>query len=95
MRVIIKKSTKSEKKMMAIFYEGDKKVKTTHFGSAGMEDFTKTRDSAQKQRYLARHKKNEKWGKYMTAGSLSRYILWNLPTKQASILNYKKRFNLQ
>ena len=54
MRVIIKKSTKSEKKMMAIFYEGDKKVKTTHFGSAGMEDFTKTRDSAQKQRYLAR-----------------------------------------
>tara|TARA_R110000737_G_scaffold327597_1_gene341928 strand:+ start:3136 stop:3423 length:288 start_codon:yes stop_codon:yes gene_type:complete len=95
MRVIIKKSTKSEKKMMAIFYEGDKKVKTTHFGSAGMEDFTKTRDIQQKQRYLARHKKNENWGKYMTAGSLSRYILWNLPTKQASILNYKKRFNLQ
>ena len=95
MRVIIKKSVKSEKKMMAIFYEGDKKVKTTHFGSAGMEDFTKTRDSSQKQRYLARHKKNESWGKYMTAGSLSRYILWNLPTKQASILNYKKRFNLQ
>ena len=95
MRVIIKKSVKSEKKMMAIFYEGDKKVKTTHFGSAGMEDFTKTRDIQQKQRYLARHKKNENWGKYMTAGSLSRYILWNLPTKQASILNYKKRFNLQ
>tara|TARA_R110001583_G_scaffold18349_7_gene72991 strand:+ start:2612 stop:2899 length:288 start_codon:yes stop_codon:yes gene_type:complete len=95
MRVIIKKSVKSEKKMMAIFYEGDKKVKTTHFGSAGMEDFTKTRDIQQKQRYIARHKKNENWGKYMTAGSLSRYILWNLPTKQASILNYKKRFNLQ
>jgi len=25
---------------------------------------------------------------------LSRWILWNLPTKEASIADFKKRFNL-
>ena len=40
MKLVIKPSTKSDKKYMAIFYEGDKKVKTTHFGQKGMDDYT-------------------------------------------------------
>ena len=35
-RVVFKKSTNPEKKYMAIFYENGKKIKTTHFGAAGM-----------------------------------------------------------
>ena len=31
----------------------------------------------------------------MTAGSLSRYILWNKPTLKGSISDYRKRFNLK
>ncbi len=95
-KVVIKKSTKPEKKLMAIFYKhvGGPKIKTVHFGSVGMDDFTKTKDEAQKKRYLDRHRKNENWESYMTAGSLSRYILWNKPTRAASIQSYKKRFNL-
>ena len=86
--VTIKKSTNSQKKLMAIFYENNKKIKTIHFGAAGMSDFTKHKDSYRKQRYLNRHKNNENWNDPMTAGSLSRWILWNKPSLKASLLKY-------
>ena len=92
-KVIIKKSSNLDKKYMAIFYENGKKIKTTHFGCAGMSDYTKHKEEARKQRYMNRHKSREYWQKPMTAGSLSRYILWNKPTLRASISDYKKRFN--
>ena len=92
-KVTIKKSTNPEKKYMAVFYENNKRIKTTHFGCQGMSDYTKHKDPARKQRYMNRHKANEHWSKPMTAGSLSRYILWNKPSLKASIQDYKKRFN--
>ena len=91
--ISIKPSTKSDKKMMAIF-ENNGRTKTIHFGSKGMDDFTKTRDEEQKKRYLARHRANENWNKPDSPGALSRWILWNKPTRQASIADYKRRFNL-
>ena len=95
MKVVIRGSTNPKKKYMAIFYEGDKKKKTTHFGSRGMSDFTIHKDEARKKRYLDRHRKREDWNNYMSAGALSRWILWNLPTFSASVADYKKRFNLK
>ena len=92
-KVIIKKSTNLKKKYMAVFYENGKKIKTTHFGCAGMSDYTKHKDPARKQRYMNRHKATEDWSKPMSAGALSRYILWNKPTLKSSISDYKKRFN--
>lgn len=94
MEVSIKPSTNKKKKYMAIFYDNGKKKKTTHFGAAGMSDFTIHKDEDRKKRYLNRHRKNENWDKYMTAGSLSRYILWNKKTHKASVEDYIKRFNL-
>ena len=93
MKVVIKKSTNPKKKYMAIFTDKDIK-KTTHFGASGMSDYTKHNDKERKERYLKRHKKNENWDKYMTAGSLSRYILWNKETLKDSIKDYKNRFRL-
>ena len=96
MYVNIKPSTSSGKKMMAIFYdEAKKKVKTTHFGAVGYEDYTTHQDLVRKQNYLARHDKTERWNDYMTAGSLSRWILWNRPTLTASIEDYMHRFKLK
>ncbi len=41
MFVNIAKSTRQGKKMMTVFYdEPKKKVKTTHFGASGYEDYT-------------------------------------------------------
>lgn len=91
----ITKSTRKDKKMMAIFHDKKtERTKTTHFGAAGMSDYTIHKDKDRKQRYLSRHKKNENWNDPTTAGSLSRYILWGEPSLKESISSFKKRFNL-
>lgn len=95
MKVDIKKSTNTEKKLMATFYDDGKKIKTVYFGSAGMSDYTKHKDDERKKRYLDRHRRNEDWNDYMSAGSLSRWILWGKTTLTASINDYKNRFNLK
>lgn len=94
-KVQILKSPRKEKKLMAIFTDCKNNAKkTVHFGATGYSDFTKHHDTKRKERYLARHRKNENWEDPFTAGSLSRYILWNKPTLSASISDYKKRFKL-
>jgi|TARA_R110000764_G_scaffold40743_6_gene91090 hypothetical protein len=106
MKVLIKKSTKPDKKYMALFCDCEcngkkndcgksKRPKTIHFGSAGMSDFTKNKDEKRKSLYIARHKAREDWTNPKTAGALSRWILWNKPTFKASVADYKKRFNLK
>ena len=94
--VKISKSTKSGKKYMATFIRDNGRTKTTYFGSAGMDDYTKTKDKAQRKRYLERHRKNENWNDYESAGSLSRYILWGNSTSiRENIKTYKNKFNLK
>lgn len=96
MRLEIKPSTNPKKKLMAIFYENDKKVKTTHFGQRGADDYTITRNKEQRERYRARHKKDLKTGDFKKAGFLSYYILWGDSTsRRTNIASYKKRFNLK
>lgn len=90
--VKIIKSSRSDKKYMAMF-NIDGKKKTTHFGQAGADDYTITRDEEQKKRYRTRHKKDLDTGDPTRAGYLSYYILWNKPTITDSIADYKKRFN--
>jgi len=94
MKLVIKPSTKSDKKYMAVFYEGDKKVKTTHFGQAGADDYTITKNKEQRDRYRTRHKKDLNTKDPTKAGYLSYHILWGDSTSlQENIKNYKKRFN--
>lgn len=106
MRVVFKKS--ETKKYQACFYDGDKLVKKTDFGAKGMRDYTLINSKASrfylpteeereavKKAYLRRHSKNEDWNDYMSAGALSRWILWNKPTLQSSITDYKNRFGLK
>jgi hypothetical protein len=96
MYVSIGKSTRAGKKMMAIFYdEAKKKIKTTHFGASGYEDYTTHGEIQRKMNYIARHKEREDWTDYMSSGSLARFILWNKPTIKASIEDYMSRFRLR
>lgn len=93
--VIIKKSTNPDKKFMAVFTNcKTSKTKTVHFGANGMSDYTIHKDPERKKRYINRHKRNEKWNDPLSAGALSRWILWNKPGLKASISDYKKRFKL-
>ncbi len=94
--VQLSKSNQEGKKYKAVFYkdENRQKIRTVHFGAVGYQDFTQHKDEDRKQAYLARHKNNENWADYKSAGSLSRYILWNKPSISASYNDYVKKFNL-
>ena len=91
--VSIKPSPRKAKKLVATFNVNGKVVKT-HFGAAGMSDFTKHKDEERKKNYIARHSVNEDWSDPVKAGTLSRYILWNKKTLEASIKDYKRRFRV-
>ena len=103
--VQILNSTRPRKKYMAIFiYEtdGKKKKKTIHFGAANSKDYIfyhrekgKKFAEERKRLYYARHVKREDWTKPMTAGTLSKYILWNKPTINESIKDYVKKFKFE
>ena len=92
-RVEIKPSKIKGKKLTAVFYENNKKIKTTHFGAEGMSDYTIHKDDKRKDRYLSRHRPRENCNSPMTAGALSRWILWNKKTRSGSIKDFKNRFN--
>ena len=95
MKVIFENSDRQGKRYKAVFFDNNKKVKTTHFGLDTGSTYIDHKDDDKKKAYIARHSKNnENWNDYMSAGALSRYILWNMKTLQASIKDYKKKFNL-
>lgn len=89
-------SPTSQKKYMAVFYDKDRKrIRTTHFGQKGASDYTLNHDKERKQKYIKRHEKNENWNDAMSAGALSRFILWNRTSIRQSYLDYRNRFNLK
>jgi hypothetical protein len=93
--VVIKKSDKPGKKLVAVFTKDNGRTKKTYFGAAGMEDYTITKDKEQRKRYRSRHKKDLSTGDYTRAGYLSWYILWGDSTsRRDNISSYKRRFNL-
>lgn len=92
--VRIAKSQKKGKKYTAIFRYDNNRTKTIHFGAEGMSDYTKHKTPERKKRYISRHKKRENWNVPDTAGSLSRWILWNKPSMRASMADYKRKFKL-
>jgi hypothetical protein len=72
-------------------------INTIHFGAAGMDDYTITKDLNQKNRYIKRHQSREDWtinGIY-TAGFFSRFLLWNLPNLDDSIENTENKFKIK
>ena len=101
MFVKLSKATQKGKKYQMVFYDNDrKKIKTISFGAKGMNDYiiynrTKGRQFAdeRKKLYLQRHI-GEKGG-MMTASTLSKMILWNRTSLEASFKAYKSKYNLK
>jgi hypothetical protein len=103
MEVIIKLSDRPDKRYTAIFYNREKKVKTIHFGYAitdenGNKKYGSTyidhKNDTLKDAYIARHQVNENFEDFMSAGSLSRYILWEKKSLREAINNFKRKFKL-
>lgn len=99
MKVDIKKSTRDNKRYMAVFTDSSGKKSTTHFGYA---DGNKTGSTYidhgsidKKNAWIARHKVRGNFADYKSPSALSRFLLWNKPTLTASINDYKSRFKLK
>ncbi len=96
-KVVFEPAKNKTSKLTAIFTMPDGKTKRVNFGAKGMKDFTlhdKSVRDERKRLYDIRHKKREDWLNPYSAGALSKFILWNLPTRSASIRDFKKRFNM-
>ena len=65
------------------------------FGASVYSDYTIHKDEARRQRYIARHQKNEDFNEsgIYTSGFWSKHLLWNLSTLEASIRDVNKRSN--
>lgn len=84
-------STRKDKRFMAVFNNG----KVIHFGAKFGNTFIDHKDNKKKENYIKRHSKlNENWNDPYTAGTLSRFILWEKPTLNESVKFYINKFNL-
>lgn len=86
------------KKLRATFYDSDKKeIKHRDFGSSGMSDYTIHKDDKRKERWLSRFNSHiQKYkGDPTKRMTLAHLILWNKQSKEASISDYLRRFNLK
>ena len=99
----LKTATDKKHKYVATFLNmKTNRKKNVKFGAYGMGDFTiysktLTQEQAQehKRLYLQRHSgMGEDWNNPLTAGALSRWILWNNPSLEESIKSYIKKFKL-
>jgi len=90
----ISHSSSSTKKYKAVFRLYTGRTKTIHFGAKGYEDFTTHGDVRRKNLYIKRHEAREDFNNPLTAGALSRWLLWNKPTLEASITDYRRRFGV-
>lgn len=93
----LKKSSVEGKKYTIVFFDADrKKVKTINFGATGYDDYTKTGDKEQRDRYRDRHNNSrENHNVADTAASASWWILWGDSKSLSRNYNsYLKRFNL-
>ena len=90
MEILIKPSKNKNKKIDAII-DGKKKVS---FGASGYSDYTIHKDPDRKERYIARHSK-EDWSKSNidSPAWMSRFILWEKPSLQSAINSANKKYS--
>ena len=84
--VLIKKSPKSDKRLVAEF-----PTKKVHFGARGGSTFVDHKNMQTKKAWEARHRVNENWQDYDTAGALSKHLLWNKTSLRASMTDLNAR----
>ena len=90
----VEKSTNPNKKMQAVFKLDNGHERIVRFGAPGYSDYLHHQDNQRKLNYISRHQSTEKWDDPLTPGACARWILWNKKTLEASIKDFKRRFNI-
>ena len=90
----IVKSPNGMKRYRATFLVNDS-TKHIDFGDPNSQNYTIHHDEERREHYLNRHRSREDWNNPMTAGALSRWILWGPSTSlTANITAFKTKFHL-
>ena len=85
-RVEISRGSRKDKRFKAAF--GGRAV---HFGSKTGSTFVDHGDEKTKRAWEARHRVNEDWADYDSAGALSKHLLWNKRSMKASVRDLNAR----
>jgi len=90
---VVKYTGAGNKKFTAVFEDKEGVVRKTHFGQQGSQTFLNHRDNAKKRAYIARHSVNEDFSDLTSAGALSRWLLWEYPSLDQAVREYRKRLS--
>jgi len=90
----VRRSDRKQKKLVAKFALEGGSERTIHFGAKNSTTFAEGASETKKKAYLARHKVREDWNNPLTAGALSKWILWTEPSIKKGIAAFKKRFKV-
>ncbi len=83
------------KEFKAIFTLDDGKSKTVRFGTASNFVLNKDKTELDRKNYIKRHRVNENHNNPLTAGALSRHLLWgDSRSIKKNINDFKTRFNV-
>lgn len=90
----ISPSSDADKKLDVRLQTDSGREKTVRVGARGMDDFTKTKDTEQKARYINRHQAREDWrlSGALSSGFWARWLLWNKESLGASKRDVLERF---
>ena len=81
---------------MATFEDDEGERQTTHFGLKGGSTYIDHGDKTKRKNYIARHRVNENFDDFTSAGSLSRWILWgDHTTLRDNVKEFKERYDLR
>lgn len=88
----ISPSHRRAKRFKAVFVAQDGSTRVVHFGQEGGSTFIDHCDHGKRRGYIARHGATQDWSRPDTAGSLSRFILWEHTSLSKAIEAYRKRY---
>jgi len=95
MKFTLEPATDSTHKWVGVFTnETTKDERRIPFGAKGYEDYTQHKNPLRQENYLLRHRSREDWADPLTAGALSRWILWEATSIQEAVRKFKRRFSL-
>ena len=89
----ISPSDRRTKRFKAVFVAQDGSTRVVHFGQEGGSTFIDHGDHDKRRGYIARHGATQDWSRPDTAGSLSRFLLWEHTSPHEAIEAYAKRYS--
>ncbi len=90
----VRRSERKEKKLVAKFLLDNGKSRTIHFGAKNSTTYAEGGSDSKRLAYIARHSVREDWTNPLSAGALSRYVLWQRKSIKAGVADFKKRFKV-